>query len=86
MLISPLAQAQGKGVIVQPSSAEMVNKLLNPGPSDPDVPLPQAGLTTPKAPAERSLRRPTIYGRPEEGGALLGVRVPIPADRRRSGG
>jgi hypothetical protein len=28
-----------------PSSADFVNKKLNPGPSDPNVPLPRAGLT-----------------------------------------
>jgi len=33
----------------------------------------------------RPAARPQIYGRSEDGGAVLGLRVPIPADRNASG-
>jgi hypothetical protein len=64
-----------------PSGAELVGKLLNQqtGPSDPDVPLPQPNLTL-REPA-RPLSSPSIYGRQEDGGAVVGLRIPIPADR-----
>lgn len=63
------------------SGAELVGKLLaeQTGPSDPDVPLPQRGLTL-REPV-RPLSSPSIYGRREEGGGVLGLRIPIPAER-----
>ena len=69
-----------------PSNVEIVNKALNPGASDPNVPLPRAGLPDaaggePPTPGSG----PQIYGRGEEGGAVLGLRMPIPADRNASG-
>ena len=69
-----------------PSNVEIVNKALNPGASDPNVPLPRAGLPDAAA-SEPSTAAggPQIYGRGEEGGAVLGLRMPIPADRNVSG-
>jgi hypothetical protein len=90
LLVSSLANAQDSRTrtrvqvlppaMAQPSGADLVNKLLNPGPSDPNVPLPQPGLDqqTAQGPAEHGA---TVYGRKEENGALLGVRVPLPGDR-----
>jgi hypothetical protein len=69
-----------------PTNVEIVNKAINPGASDPNVPLPRAnlpdaaGIETPAAGDG-----PRIYGRGEDGGAVLGFRVPIPADRNVSG-
>jgi hypothetical protein len=90
LLISPLANAQDSRTrtrvqapqpsIAQPSSADIVNKLLNPGPSDPAVPLPQPGLDQQTA-EEPALRGPTMYGRKEENGGLFGIRVPLPGER-----
>jgi len=92
LLMSSLANAQDKRArtqvqaplpMAQPSGVDVINKQLNPGPSDPNVPLPQAGLG--QRPAEDSpLQAPTFYGRKEENGALLGFRVPIPADRNNT--
>jgi hypothetical protein len=64
----------------QSSSADVINKMINPGPSDPNVPLPQAGLG-PRTAADPDPNGTGFYGRKEENGVLLGVRVPIPADR-----
>jgi hypothetical protein len=90
LLISSLANAQDNRTrtrvqaplpsIPQPSSTDTINKLLNPGPSDPSVPLPQAGLDQQTA-EDPGSRGPAFYGRKEENGAFLGFRVPIPADR-----
>ena len=64
-----------------PSAVEMLNKSLNPGASDPDVPLPHPDLANRSAsPAARSTGA-QIYGRQEEGGGVLGFKVPIPVDR-----
>jgi hypothetical protein len=69
-----------------PSNVEIVNKALNPGASDPNVPLPRAGLPDAAAGEPSSAAGgPQIYGRGEEGGAVLGLRMPIPADRNVSG-
>ena len=65
-----------------PSGADVVNKALNPGPSDPDVPLPRSDLTTSVASQPSVPEGPQIYGRQEHGGGVLGLRVPIPADRK----
>jgi hypothetical protein len=73
-------RVQAPSPIAQPSSVDVINKQLNPGPSDPNVPLPQAGLGQRTA-EDPALQAPTFYGRKEENGALLGFRVPIPADR-----
>jgi hypothetical protein len=92
LLLSPLANAQDNRTKTRlqalqpsigqaPSSADLVNKLINPGPSDPNVPLPQYGLDrqTAEGPADQAT---TFYGRKEENGALLGVRVPLPGEQR----
>ena len=68
-----------------PTSAEIVNKAINPGASDPNVPLPRANL--PEASGIESPAAgdgPRLYGRGEDGGGVLGLRVPIPADRNAS--
>ncbi|CAN5697853.1 hypothetical protein BH10PSE6_BH10PSE6_06160 [soil metagenome] len=74
-------QPSAKPVVSVPSGAELVGKLLaeQTGPSDPDVPLPQPNLTL-REPV-RPLSSPSLYGRQEEGGGVLGLKIPIPADR-----
>ena len=62
----------------QPSAAEIVGNLLAPKASDPDVPLPQPGLAV-APPAEEPPAGARIFGRSEDGGEVLGVRIPIPA-------
>ena len=83
----PLAQAKTKAPppAVAPATppqtgAEIVGKLLAPRASDPDVPLPHPNLAEPAA-ANAASNRPHIFGRGEEGGGVLGLRVPFPADR-----
>jgi len=68
-----------------PSNVDRVNKALNPGPSDPDVPLPHPDLANPTSSAPAAMTGPQIYGRQEEGGGVFGLKVPIPADRNGSG-
>jgi hypothetical protein len=82
LVVSPLAIAQSRSSlrVVDASNTDVINRLLNPGPSDPDVPLPRAGLGEQTVEA-RGAQGPSIYGRKEENGALLGLRVPIPAQR-----
>jgi hypothetical protein len=65
-----------------PSGAERVGKLLaeRSTSSDPDVPLPQRNLTVPE-PAFVPLTGAQIYGRGEEGSVVVGLKIPIPADR-----
>jgi hypothetical protein len=66
-----------------PSAAETVGNLLAPHASDPDVPLPQPGLDA-NPPAGAPSARTGLYGRGEDGGGVLGVRIPIPASRGTS--
>ena len=71
-----------EAAVAPPSGAELVGKLLSERAtaSDPDVPLPQRDLT----PQERSfepLMGPQLYGRRDEGSVVLGLKIPIPADR-----
>lgn len=68
-----------------PTGAEVVGKLLAPRASDPDVPLPLPNLAE-KSQAEAPLTGPQLYGRGEQGGGILGLRVPIPVDRGGSSG
>ena len=70
-----------------PTNVEIVNKALNPGASDPNVPLPRADLSDASGNESSTTTGsgPRIYGRGEDGGAVLGLRVPIPADRNASG-
>jgi hypothetical protein len=69
-----------------PSNVDLVNKALNPGASDPDVPLPHPDLANSRADRPASPAKPQIFGRQEEGGGVLGLRMPIPADRSGQGG
>lgn len=70
-----------------PTGAEIVGKLLAPGASDPNVPLPRADLAeTPSGNAASS--GPQLFGRADPGdgvfdlrGGVMGLRIPIPADR-----
>lgn len=76
-----------------PTGAEIVGKLLAPGASDPDVPMPHpdlAGLPTGNKAASES---PRLFGRAESGdgvldirGGVFGLTVPIPANRSAPGG
>ena len=69
-----------------PTNVEIVNKALNPGASDPNVPLPRADLSDGSGSEPSTAGSgPRVYGRGEDGGAVLGLRVPIPADRNASG-
>lgn len=68
-----------------PSNVDLLNKALNPGASDPDVPLPHPDLARSNGDAPGSSGRPQIYARQEEGGGVLGFRMPIPAERSASG-
>jgi hypothetical protein len=78
-----------------PSNVEIINKLLMPGASDPDVPLPHRDLADSagdSASANGPARSPRMFGRGEQGGGVFGLSIPIPADRHapstntRSGG
>ena len=86
-----LAQAKTKAPLPtpmverSPTNVEIVNKALNPGASDPNVPLPQAGLSDGAGNEPQASNAPRIFGRGEDGGGVLGLRVPIPADRNPSG-
>lgn len=78
----------GTPVPAAPTAAEIVGKLLAPGASDPDVPMPHpdlAGLPTGNKAASEG---PRLFGRAESGdgvldirGGIFGLTVPIPADR-----
>jgi hypothetical protein len=63
-----------------PSNIDRVNKALNPGPSNPDVPLPHPDLANPSGRPDTS-SGPQVFGRQEQGGGVFGLRMPIPADR-----
>jgi hypothetical protein len=67
----------------QPTGAELVGKLLNEanGPSDPDVPMPQRGLTLSQNPASKPLSGPQVFGRQEDVGGVFGLKFPIPVTR-----
>lgn len=70
-----------------PSNVEIINKLLTPGASDPNVPLPHPDLADgvgEPTPANGPANSPRIFGRSEQGGGVFGLRLPIPADRRAS--
>jgi hypothetical protein len=69
-----------------PSNVELVNRALNPGASNPDVPLPHPDLANSNEDPSASSGRSQIYGRQEQGGGILGFRMAIPADRTASGG
>src|SRR5687768_17470707 len=77
----PVARAVAKPAV--PTGAELVGKLLaeQNGPSDPDVPLPQRGLSRVQEPTSIPLSGPQMFGRQEEGGGVFGLKIPIPATR-----
>jgi hypothetical protein len=78
----PVAPAVAKPAV--PTGAELVGKLLSQqsGPSDPDVPLPQPGLSrVQEPPASTPLSGPQVFGRREDGGGVFGLKIPIPANR-----
>ena len=68
-----------------PTDVEIVNRAINPGASDPNVPLPRADLSNVPGNEAPAGNAPRIFGRGEDGGGVLGLRVPIPADRSASG-
>ena len=86
-----LAQAKTKAPLPTPmverapTNVEIVNKSINPGASDPNVPLPRADLPDVAGNEPPASNSPRIFGRGEDGGAVLGLRVPIPADRNGTG-
>ena len=70
------------------TAAEIVGKMLAPGASNPDVPLPHPDLSEQFSARSESggpLKGPTPYGRPETGGGVLGFRMPIPVERSGNG-
>jgi hypothetical protein len=85
-----LAQLKGKtpaaSVVVEngPSNVDLINKALKPGASNPDVPLPHPDLPKAPSPGQPLFTGPHMYGRSEQGGTMLGYRMPIPADRSGS--
>lgn len=67
-----------------PTAAEIVGRMLAPGASNPDVPLPHPDLSetfSDNAGGQSPLKGPTPYGRGETGGGVLGFRIPIPVER-----
>lgn len=71
------------------TAAEIVGKMLAPGASNPNVPLPHSDLSeefSARTEVQGPLKGPTPYGRGETGGGVLGFRVPIPVDRSASSG
>jgi hypothetical protein len=86
-----LAQAKTKAPLPTPivertpTDVEIVNKAINPGASDPNVPLPRPNLSDGFGNEPQASTGPRIFGRGEEGGGVLGLRLPIPADRNAAG-
>jgi hypothetical protein len=79
--------APGLPASSDPSGAAAVDRLMNPHPADPSVPLPTPNLSQ-RAEADQPLQKPQIYGRGEQGGqngsvleGIVGVRIPFPAAR-----
>ena len=68
-----------------PSNVDLVNKALKPGASDPDVPLPHPDLANSGGEPTAAGSRTQFFGRQEQGGGVLGLRMPIPADRNAAG-
>jgi hypothetical protein len=58
------------------ATAARIDRLLTPRASDPDVPLPMRDLDQAST-AEPALTRTQVYGRAEQGGGVLGLRVPF---------
>lgn len=87
----PAGKAAAPSALPQPTAidtANTVNKLLAPRPSDPNVPLPQGDLA--QVPSENAQPSGTrFYGRNESQdgvfGGVLGLKIPIPATGGVSG-
>jgi hypothetical protein len=60
-----------------PSNIDLLNKALNPGASDPDVPLPRPDLARPASEQAASLSGTQFFVRQEPGGGVLGLKMPI---------
>jgi hypothetical protein len=76
------ADVQASGLAASPirppeSGAAAVGKLLTPNPRDRSVPLADPGLSEALA-ADVSGDGPRPYVRPESGGGVVGLRIPIP--------
>jgi hypothetical protein len=88
--VAGAAEAQVKGKAPSPSpvidrgpsNVDLVNKALKPGASDPNVPLPHPDLATSASGQADATSMPPIFGRQEQGGGVLGLRVPIPVERK----
>src|SRR5262249_62165577 len=71
VVVQQMAQAKTKtpqptpAIGHEPSGADFVNGKLNPGSSDPNVPLPRAGLTE-EAAGPDALKGTQLYGQSEE--------------------
>jgi len=79
---SAAALTSPKPMASAPSGAELVGKLLSEriGASDPDIPLPQRDLAVGE-PVYVPLTGPRIYGHRDESSLVVGLKIPIPADR-----
>ena len=65
-----------------PTAVEILNKSLNPGgSSDPDVTLPHPDLANLGPSGSTRGSGTQLYGRQEEGGGVLGLRMAIPVER-----
>ena len=76
------------GAVAPATPAELAARSLNPGASDPDVPLPHPDLSeefSDRTDVARPLTGPTPFGRGESGGGVLGLRLPLPAQRSSPG-
>jgi hypothetical protein len=60
-----------------PSNIDLLNKTLKPGASDPDVPLPHPDLARPASEQAASLGGPQFFARQEQGGGVMGLKIPI---------
>jgi hypothetical protein len=74
-----LAQSKAKVSAAEhgPSNIDLLNKTLKPGASDPDVPLPHPDLARPASEQPASLSGPQFFARQEQGGGVLGLKIPI---------
>lgn len=83
----------GTPVPAAPTGAEIVGKLLAPGASDPDVPMPHPDLAGLPGGNKAASESPRLFGRAESGdgvldirGGVFGLTVPIPANRSAPSG
>ena len=69
-----------------PSNVELVNKALNPGASDPDVPLPHPDLANSTADQPASPQGLRFSAARSRAAAFWGSECRFPADRSATGG